>query len=635
MYLLVTMLALVICFMLSKNKRGNKKPLIICNTIIAIVYIIWRITTIPTESLQSFVFGMCLYVAEMIGLSQFFIFQFLFIKKHKIIEMTLDEYKGKLPTVDILICTYNESVDLLEKTIVGALNINYPNNLKTVNVCDDGKRDNVKRLCEKYNVNWITRDNNEGAKAGNINSALKQLNGELFAVFDADMIADKKFLAKTVGYFKEKETAFVQTPQCYYNQDMYQYNLNKNIPNEQDFFMRDVQEARASINAVLHVGTNAVFRREYVDSIGGYPTCSITEDMAVGMKLQSQGYKSVFINEVLALGLSATTYADLVSQRDRWCRGNLQVFAHFNPLFEKGLDIKQKIAYCDGVIYWFSSIQKMIFILAPILYLIFGTLILKSDTKDILNMFLPFLLGQVLIFKSFSPKTRTIKWSHYYEVAMAPHISFSIIRQLLSLNTKFNVTPKDVSNDTGYFQFKVALPHIILLIASLIACTVGTYNLIIKNIGLGAYVVNIGWCLYNLIAIVLSIRVAYQKPIYRKTERVSTLNEMWCSIFRESNGKSIRCRVLDLSDKAMKVKVSKKINGLNKGDTLTLLLDEGVSLLVNVIRVHADEVVVRFADLTEDAGRIIMDLYISNMKPYYYVDKKPVYIKRKSKEVKI
>mgnify|MGYP002508303133 CR=1 FL=1 len=49
----------------------------------------------------------------------------------------------------------------------------------------------------------------------------------------------------------------------------------------------------AARNAVLHVGTNALFKREYVDEIGGYPTCSITEDMAVGMLLQSRGYDCI------------------------------------------------------------------------------------------------------------------------------------------------------------------------------------------------------------------------------------------------------------------------------------------------------------------------------------------------------
>lgn len=116
--------------------------------------------------------------------------------------------------------------------------------------------------------------------------------------------------------------------------------------------------------------------------------------MAVGMLLQDRGYKTVFINEELVYGLSATTFEDLVKQRDRWCRGNLQVMKGFNPLVRKGLTASQKLAYWDGVLYWFSSLQKMVYIIAPILYLTFGVLILNTTLENLLEMFIPFSLGK-------------------------------------------------------------------------------------------------------------------------------------------------------------------------------------------------------------------------------------------------
>ena len=70
--------------------------------------------------------------------------------------------------------------------------------------------------------------------------------------------------------------------------------------------------------------------------------------------------KLIFVNEELVLGLSAVTFEELVKQRDRWCRGNLQVLKHFNPIFMKGLSFSQRIAYFDGAVYWFSNLQKMI-----------------------------------------------------------------------------------------------------------------------------------------------------------------------------------------------------------------------------------------------------------------------------------
>ena len=241
----------------------------------------------------------------------------IFFDEYKIKKKNIKILKGNLPTVDVLICTYNEEVSLLEKTILASTQIEYPKDKLKVYVLDDGKNNKLEKICKQYEVNYITRENNEFAKAGNINNALKQINGEYFLVLDADMIPYKNILEKTIGYFENKNLAFVQTPQTFYNPDVYQFNIDNEYNNEQDFFMRYIEPARASKDAVLHIGTNAIFRREYVLKVGGYPTSSITEDMALGLLLQAEGYDSIFINEELVCGMSATTYQDLVRQRDR------------------------------------------------------------------------------------------------------------------------------------------------------------------------------------------------------------------------------------------------------------------------------------------------------------------------------
>lgn len=620
-YLLICILVLGISFIISKQKPEYRKILIISNSIISIFYILWRLTTIPINNgIVSFILGMCLFLAEIIGLVSFFNFQYLFIKKYKLEKKNLEDFcSTSIPSVDVLICTYNEPISLLKKTIVASLKINYPCNKFKVYVCDDGHRDELKDLCNRYSVGYITRENNEGAKAGNINNALKHITGDLFAVLDADMIPKKDFLNKTVGYFASDNTAFVQTPQVYYNQDMYQYNFKENIPNEQDFFMRDIEEARASRNAVLHVGTNAVFRKKYVEEIGGYPTCSITEDMAVGMLLQSKGYDTVFVNEVLVLGLSATTFSELVKQRDRWCRGNLQVIKKFNPLFTKGLNLPQKIAYLDGVVYWFSSIQKMIYIFCPLIFLLFGKLIINANASNLFFIFTPYLLGQILIFKTLSPNTRSLTWAHFYEIAMAPHISFSVLKEMLFLKTKFNVTSKDIVNDRKYFQFKVALPHIIICILSILSWFTGYILLSNGKIELFAYIINITWSIYNFIGALVSLKVAYQKPIFRSTERIEVNEIIYISI-----NDSIIGTISDISEKGIGVKLNSDILfKLNQEININI---KNKSFKCTVARCSNKSIGLEFKDLTLDQLKLIMDIFTDNMTPYYKTNRSQEYI---------
>lgn len=631
MYLLITLFLLFITFLISRKNASYRFFLITVNTVISLVYIIWRITVIPIHhGLISFILGIALYLAELLGLVAFFNFQYLFAKKYKLELKTLDDFKNNIvPSVDVLICTYNEPLSLLEKTMAASLNLNYPKDKLNIYICDDGHRNELKKLCNKYKINYITREDNEGAKAGNINNALTHIKGDLFAVLDADMIPKKEFLQKTVGYFSDDNMAFIQTPQVYYNQDIYQYNLGKNIPNEQDFFMRDIQEARASRDAVLHVGTNAVFRKKYVEEIGGYPTCSITEDMAVGMLLQEKGYSSALINEELVFGLSANTFTELVKQRDRWCRGNLQVLKHFNPLFSKGLNFGQKIAYFDGAVYWFSNLQKIVYIVCPLIYLLTSKLIIDSTIYSLLNVYIPFLVGQHLIFKTFSPKSRSVKWSHYYDTAMAPHLTLSIIKELLCLNIKFNVTSKEVVLNKKSFQFKIVLPHIILAIISIIAWIVSTKLVIENNMHFGAYLLNILWSIFNFLGALISLKVAYQKPIFRISERIPVNDNIKVKIYNKKNNLIVG-KLLDISGKGIGILLNENSTFEVKDTVKINLLNHNFSC--TICRINKNILGLEFKSITPDEMKLIMSIFTENMQPHYDNKKIQNYIITDNKE---
>ncbi|WP_294403853.1 glycosyltransferase [uncultured Clostridium sp.] len=620
-YTVIMCFLLGISYFIAKSNLNYRKCIIFLNTVVSSVYILWRAAVIPIHSgIFSFVMGVMLYSAELLGLIAFYNFQYLFYKKYRLEVKTLDVYKNEeIPFVDVLICTYNEPLYLLEKTIAACTNLHYPQNRLKIHICDDGRREKLKELSDKYGISYITRNDNAGAKAGNINNALKFLKGDLFVVLDADMIPKKSFLAKTVGYFYNENLAFIQTPQVYYNKDMYQYNLSKNIPNEQDFFMRDIQEARAANNAVLHVGTNAVFRRKYINEIGGYPTYSITEDMAVGMMLQSKGYDSLFINEELVLGLSAVTFEELVKQRDRWCRGNLQVLKHFNPIFMKGLSFSQKIAYFDGAVYWFSNLQKIIYMICPIIFLITGRLIIDASIESLLSFYIPFVLGNILIFEVLSPKTRSIRWSHYYNIAMAPHLSVSILKEFIGLKINFNITSKEVVQNKKYFQYKIVMPHILLMIVTIISWVISTRSLLNNNMIAGAYIINMAWSLYNFIGVGISLYVAYQKPIFRTSERIliteniaTELNTNFCSICGS---------LIDISEFGVGVKLhNTNENILKPNDNIVLNLKE-TKFECEVIRTDNNFAALKFKKLYPSQMKIIMSIFTDNMSPYYKVNR--------------
>ena len=137
MYIIIMLFLLFITFFISRKNASYRIFLITVNTIISLVYILWRITVIPIHhGLISFILGVTLYLAELLGLVAFFNFQYLFAKKYKLELKTLDNFKnGNIPSVDVLICTYNEPLSLLEKTIAASTNLIYPKYKLNIYVC--------------------------------------------------------------------------------------------------------------------------------------------------------------------------------------------------------------------------------------------------------------------------------------------------------------------------------------------------------------------------------------------------------------------------------------------------------------------------------------------------------------------
>src|SRR6266849_4019214 len=205
-------------------------------------------------------------------------------------------------SVDILIPTYNEDLAILKMTILGAIHVRYPH--KTW-VLDDGRRPALRQLCLQMGVEYLTRPDNKDHKAGNINAALAQTDGEFVAIFDADQVPLSEFLDHTPGYFTDEKLAFVQTPQEFYNLDSIQHrtDLQKNETwHEQSIFYRIIQPGKNRWNAAFWCGSGSLMRRSALMSVGGIATESVTEDLHTSLRLHAAGWKSVYHDEVLCMG---------------------------------------------------------------------------------------------------------------------------------------------------------------------------------------------------------------------------------------------------------------------------------------------------------------------------------------------
>lgn len=623
---LVLLITLIILYFIAKNIKKGKKLEIIKNIYVFLVigiyilYIVIRTISIPIGFgfISSFL-GTILLISEIMGFMAFCTYITIFKNEYKIKKKSLKNLKGKIPVVDVLICTYNEEISLLEKTILASTQIIYPEDKLNIYVLDDGKNAKLKKLCKQYKVNYIAREKNEFAKAGNINNALKIIKGDYFLILDADMIPYKNILERTMGYFENKNLAFVQTPQTFYNPDVYQFNIDNEYNNEQDFFMRYIESARASKDAVLHVGTNAVFNREYVLKVGGYPTSSITEDMALGLLLQAEGYDSIFVNEELVCGMSATTYQDLVKQRDRWCRGNLQVMHNFKKIILKKLKPMQKIIYFDGVLYWFSGVTKTIFLVMPIFGFL-GIPIVDKFAAPLIPLFFLSFIGQILLSKIILPSKISNNYFDFfftgnvYNTVMAPHLTFSVLKHYTNSDFKFNVTDKGNTNEKPYYNFKLALPHIIILICLIITLCYGVVKVNNNSLPVQAFLINLFWAIYNIPGLCYALKLAYQ-PIRSKIDSGVFVKDNF-EVVIENFAEYIKGNVLKVCEESILVKLEKcKVKNIKFNDIVRIYIDN-VWIDAKLKRINNNEAEFMIYNFNYENSKTIANIFLNNLQVY-------------------
>lgn len=423
------------------------------------------------------------------------------------------------PSVDILIPVYTESCEILEMTLIGACGIDYPN--KRVYVLDDGHRREVAQLTERYGVGYI-KGPRKHAKAGNLNHALSKTDGELVAVFDTDHIPVTTFLKETVPWFANPTLGFVQTPHHFYNQDIFQraFGASARIPNEQDLFNHAIQGGRHAWNGTFFVGSGAVFRRAALAQLNGFSLMSITEDIHTSQHLHAAGWRSAFVDKDLAAGLTAENLASHLVQRRRWMLGCLQIFFKDNPLFCRGLTVRQRLGYFASLYYFLFPAARMTFWITPLYFLLFHLHPIFSEVSVLVAYLLPFLMVLPLIAYRLLPGWPRLLWSSVYEMT----VSFPLFRSMFDLflpkRMAFKVTPKGLRSDRRVFDLSSSKGLVLAAAVSLVGIAKGLWEFAYFGIEKDAYFFNLSWASFNLVFVLIGLLVAWEKPQRRAAERI-------------------------------------------------------------------------------------------------------------------
>lgn len=121
-------------------------------------------------------------------------------------------------TVDVFITTYDEDIVVVEPSVVAARALTVPEGVRVkVWVLDDGNRVAMSQMAERHGCGYLARADNRGFKAGNLANALFETDGDFILICDADTQVFPGFLENTLGYFRDSNVSWVQTPHWFYD----------------------------------------------------------------------------------------------------------------------------------------------------------------------------------------------------------------------------------------------------------------------------------------------------------------------------------------------------------------------------------------------------------------------------------
>ncbi len=426
---------------------------------------------------------------------------------------------SKKYTVDVFTTYFpGEPRQMVKTTLLAIQKIKYPH---TTYLCDEANDPVLKEFCSELGIVHVTRSNRINAKAGNINNALKQAQGEICLILDPDHIPCENFLESVIPYFEDESIGFVQSVQAYYNIE--ESNVARGAAEQTFQFYGPMMMTMNSYGTVNAIGANCLFRREALDSIGGHAP-GLSEDMHTAMQLYAKGWKSVYVPEIFTKGLVPSSLTSYYKQQLKWSRGTLELLVSVYPKLFRQFTLRQKIHFGILPLYYLTGVFYLISFLIPIISLLSATTPWRGNILNFGLIYLPLficLLG-IRFYVQRWVADKSERGSHIMGGILSActwwifiiGFAYTVIRK----KVPYLPTPKE---DTSLTNWKILVPNLFVGFVSLFSIGYGLkfdftpFSILMSGFALA----NAGFMFYTLV-----FAFQKQKPIKFDSEPANLHN---------------------------------------------------------------------------------------------------------------
>ena len=395
-------------------------------------------------------------------------------RRLKAAEERVDLPEADLPRVTVQLPLYNEAT-VARRLIEATGKLDYPASLLEIQVLDDSTdetvslaRAAVEELRERgIDAVYVRRPNRHGYKAGALDYGLKLAKGDLVAIFDADFIPQPAFLREVVGHFRNPRIGMVQTRWGHLNRD---HGLLTSI----QALMLDghhmvENRARFGSGAMFNFsGTGGIWRREAIESAGGWQHDTLTEDLDLSYRAQLAGWRFVYRSDVVTPAELPEELSAFRAQQYRWAKGTVQTARKLlgRVLATHELSWSQRI---EAVFHMLPHFAYPAMVLLSLLLLPALLFMPATDVRTMLLIDLPLCLGATGSLATFYAMAERAQgrsvWGAIRRLpalialgaGLSPHLTAAVWDGLCSMAGEFVRTPKR-GTMSGRYRQRAKLP---------------------------------------------------------------------------------------------------------------------------------------------------------------------------------
>ncbi len=422
----------------------------------------------------------------------------------------------------------HETYAVIDQQLRALVAVEYPHDSW---ILDEGGDRVVQRMAEQHGVRYFTRKgkpiwNQPGppfqakTKAGNVNAWLDAVlmdgaDYDFFVQLDIDHRPVPEYLDRTLGHFADPDVGWVQAPSVCKNLDSW----TARGLTEQDLVLQGPLQMGfyGHSGTPFIIGSHTTYRTSAIREIGGYqPTRA--EDHLDTVVLAANGYRGVYVPEIIATGDGPEDFGTYLGQQFAWAFSMVQIFLHHTPRLVRRYSPRQAFQFLMAQS-WYTlwSLSLAVLWMLPIVALLSGRPIANVRLSEFLLYHCAMLAGSSLLWwwarPHFQPQDVRLSWRGLVlELARWPVVLYAVINVVLRIQRPYMITPKGVR--TGAPAAAIGLYGPFVLLAAIGIVALAAFHVLIGTLPTEGYVLLV---LFDttMLLVLLSVTVGLEQRALR------------------------------------------------------------------------------------------------------------------------